>query len=74
MSRRLFILNGHPASLSRAAASADATDAAGQDTRLHYVADLNFDPDHGIAGYKGAKPLEPAPKPSSGTSNGASIW
>jgi putative NADPH-quinone reductase len=64
MSQRIFILNGHPGptSITRAAMEryADAAIAAGHEVRVSQLADLDFDPDRGKAGYRDAKPLEPA--------------
>lgn len=62
-SKRIFVLDGHPAatSLSRglAQAYADAARAAGHDVRLTHLAALDFDVDFGVARFKDAKPLEP---------------
>jgi putative NADPH-quinone reductase len=63
-SRRIFILNGHPArhSLNQTLAEtyAQAARAAGHDVRLTHLHDLAFDPDYGFGGYTNQKPLEPA--------------
>ncbi|MBT7957683.1 MAG: NAD(P)H-dependent oxidoreductase [Rhodospirillaceae bacterium] len=60
--KRIYILNGHPASesLNRtlAEAYADAANKAGHDVRLTHIHDLNFDLDYGFAGYENQKPLE----------------
>lgn len=61
--KRIYVLNGHPAenSLSRAMAEAYATAArdAGHEVRLTHIHDLDFDPDYGFGGYTNQKPLEP---------------
>ena len=63
--KRIFILNGHPAetSLNRALAEtyADAARNAGHDVRLTHLSELSFDPDFGMGseGYRNFKPLEP---------------
>ena len=61
-SKRIFILNGHPAetSLNRtlAEAYAEAARAAGHDVRVTHLTDLDFDPDYGFGGYTNKKPLE----------------
>ncbi|WP_424944237.1 NAD(P)H-dependent oxidoreductase [Aliiroseovarius crassostreae] len=61
--RKILVLNGHPAesSLSRHLAEtyADAANAAGHDVTLLHLRDLQFDPDHGFAGYRQHKPFEP---------------
>jgi putative NADPH-quinone reductase len=63
MQARIFILNGHPgpSSITRDALAryADAAIEAGHEVRLSQLADLDFDPDRGKAGYANAKPLEP---------------
>ena len=63
MSERIFILNGHPgpSSITRAALDryAAAAREAGHEVRLVQLADLDFDPDRGKAGYDDPKPLEP---------------
>ena len=62
--KRIFILNGHPAqaSLSRKLAEtyAAAAIAAGHEIRITHLHDLSFDSDFGRAGYSETKPLEPA--------------
>jgi NAD(P)H dehydrogenase (quinone) len=62
-SKRIFILNGHPAesSLNRTLAEsyADAARAAGHEVRLTHLNDLAFDPDYGFGGYENQKTLEP---------------
>ncbi|MEE4277901.1 MAG: NAD(P)H-dependent oxidoreductase [Halieaceae bacterium] len=63
MTRRIFILNGHPgqSSIARQAVEryAAAALAAGHEVRLSQLAAMSFDPDRGMAGYANAKPLEP---------------
>lgn len=63
MSKRILILNGHPAakSLSRSLAQAYAKGAteAGHDARLVHIHDLDFDSDFGFGGYSETKTLEP---------------
>ena len=63
MSKRIVILNGHPAakSLSRSLAESYAKGArrAGYEVRLIHVRDLDFDSDFGFGGYSETKPLEP---------------
>ncbi|MGJ8626153.1 MAG: NAD(P)H-dependent oxidoreductase [Sulfitobacter sp.] len=62
MSKRIYILNGHPAdtSLNRALAESYATAAraAGHEVRLTHIAAMDFDIDFGRAGYSNPKPLE----------------
>lgn len=64
MTKRIFILNGHPGatSLSRALALSYAEGAvqAGHEVRIAHLPDLSFDSDFGEGGYKTLKPLEPA--------------
>jgi putative NADPH-quinone reductase len=61
-SKRVYILNGHPAekSLNRALAEsyAEAARNAGHQVRLTHLHDLQFDPDFEFGGYKNLKPLE----------------
>lgn len=61
-SKRIYILNGHPAnsSLSRTFAEtyADSARKAGHDVRLSHLHDLEFDMDFGFGGYTETKPLE----------------
>lgn len=61
--KRIFVLNGHPAasSLSKSLAEAYAggAKAAGHEVRIMNLHDLDFDMDHGFAGYSEHKPLEP---------------
>ena len=61
--QRIFILNGHPgpSSITRQAMERYATAAlaAGHEVRLSQLAEVDFDPDRGKAGYSNAKPLEP---------------
>lgn len=63
MTKRIFILNGHPAaqSLSRslAEAYAGAARAAGHEVRTTHLHDLEFDADFEFGGYRAIKPLEP---------------
>lgn len=63
MPQRIFILNGHPGpdSIARQAMEryADSAVAAGHEVRVSQLAELDFDPDRGKAGYANAKPLEP---------------
>ncbi len=63
LTKRIFVLNGHPAetSLSRSFAEtyAKAARAAGHEVRLMHLHDLSFDMDYGFAGYANPKPLEP---------------
>jgi NAD(P)H dehydrogenase (quinone) len=63
MSRKILILNLHPAaqSLNRALAEsyAQAARQAGYDSRTVHLHDMDFDMDFGQAGFKGAKALEP---------------
>lgn len=62
-SKRIFVLNGHPAaaSLSKAMSEiyAEAAKAAGHQVRIMHLHDLEFDMDYGFAGYAKHKPLEP---------------
>jgi NAD(P)H dehydrogenase (quinone) len=62
--KRIFILNGHPAqtSLSKKLAEtyAAAAVAAGHEVRVTHLHDMNFDSDFGRTGYSETKPLEPA--------------
>lgn len=62
-SKRIFVLNGHPAenSLNRTLAQtyAEAARKAGHVVRLIHLHDLEFDPDYEFGGYKNPKPLEP---------------
>ncbi|MTI16962.1 flavodoxin family protein [Rhodobacteraceae bacterium RKSG542] len=64
MSKRIFILNGHPAatSLSRNFAEVYAQEArsAGNEVRITHLHDLQFDSDFGVSSFKDAKPLEPS--------------
>lgn len=63
-SKRIFILNGHPAksSLNRTLAEsyAQAAHDAGHEVRLTHLHDLDFDADFEFGGYDNLKPLEPA--------------
>ena len=63
MPQRIFILNGHPgpSSITRQAMERYATAAlaAGHEVRLSQLAEVDFDPYRGKAGYSNAKPLEP---------------
>jgi NAD(P)H dehydrogenase (quinone) len=62
--KRIFILNGHPAqtSLSKKLAEtyAAVAVAAGHEVRVTHLHDMNFDSDFGYVGYSETKPLEPA--------------
>ncbi|MEM6440170.1 MAG: NAD(P)H-dependent oxidoreductase [Pseudomonadota bacterium] len=62
-SKRILVLDGHPAesSLSRlfAEAYAEAAKGAGHDARLRRLAEMSFDPVHEVGGYASNKPLEP---------------
>ena len=64
MSKRIFVLNGHPAktSLSRTLSEHYARSAknAGHDIRIAHLDDLQFDSDFGFGGYSETKPLEPS--------------
>lgn len=61
--KRILVLNGHPGttSLNRTLAEAyeAAAAAAGHETRLVHLHDLDFDDDFGDGGYENVKPLEP---------------
>ena len=61
-SKRIYILNGHPAenSLNRALSEsyAEAARKAGLEVRLTHLHDLQFDPDFEFGGYAHIKPLE----------------
>jgi putative NADPH-quinone reductase len=61
--KRIFIIDGHPAgaSLSRAFAEKYAAEArnAGHQVRLIHLHDLEFDSDFGVSQFRDAKPLEP---------------
>lgn len=63
MTKRILVLNGHPAqsSLSKTLASdyAIAADEAGHDVKLIHIYDMEFDSDFGFGGYRETKPLEP---------------
>lgn len=63
MTKRVYVLNGHPGetSLSRSLsiAYAEAAQTAGHDVRLTHLHDLAFDSDFGNGGYQSTKPLEP---------------
>ena len=60
---KILILNGHPAdvSLSQSLTQAyhGAAEAAGIQTRLYHLSQMDFDMDYGRAGYGDTKPLEP---------------
>lgn len=62
MTKRILILNGHPAaaSLSKTFASeyADAAKEAGHHVKTVNIHDLEFDSDFGFGGYRETKPLE----------------
>lgn len=63
MTKRVYVLNGHPGetSLSRSLsiAYAEAARKAGHDVRLTHLHDLAFDSDFGNGVYQSTKPLEP---------------
>lgn len=63
MTKRIYILNGHPgpSSITRQAMDCYAATAqeAGHEVRLSHLHDISFDLDRGKAGYENAKPLEP---------------
>ncbi|MEM1287459.1 MAG: NAD(P)H-dependent oxidoreductase [Pseudomonadota bacterium] len=63
MTKRIFILNGHPAptSLSRSFAESYETAASGlgHQTRVKHLCEMDFDADYGTNGYADPKPLEP---------------
>lgn len=62
--KRIFILNGHPAerSFSQAAAEhyAQAARDAGHSVRVVHIADMAFDGDFASNSFENTKPLEPA--------------
>ncbi|CUH51190.1 NAD(P)H-dependent oxidoreductase [Shimia marina] len=62
-SKRIFVLNGHPAAQSLtgslAESYANAARKAGHQVRLIQLHDLQFDMDYGFGGYERQKPLEP---------------
>ncbi|WP_293572963.1 NAD(P)H-dependent oxidoreductase [Phaeobacter sp.] len=62
-SRKIIILNGHPAptSLSKSLCEAyrAAAESRGHEVRYHDLSAMQFDLDFGQSGYKNAKPLEP---------------
>ena len=64
MTKRIYVLYGHPGetSLSRSlsVAYAEAAKEAGHDVRVTHLHDLTFDSDFGNGGYRNTKPLEPA--------------
>ena len=64
MTKRIYVLNGHPGkmSLSRSlsTAYAEAAQNAGHEVRITHLHDLDFDSDFGNGGYQNTKPLEPA--------------
>ena len=66
-SKRIFVLNGHPAatSLTRTMAQtyAAAAQKAGHEVRITHLHDIDFDMDYGFAGYAQHKPLEPCLAP-----------
>lgn len=63
MSRRVFILNGHPGGSSLcqslAEAYAKAAREAGHGVRVAHIGALRFDPDFGEGSYRAIKPWEP---------------
>jgi len=62
-SKRIFVMNGHPAqtSLSRSFAEAyiETAQEAGHDVRAKHLCDMDFDANHEVGGYASNKPLEP---------------
>ncbi|MGX9355476.1 NAD(P)H-dependent oxidoreductase [Roseobacteraceae bacterium S113] len=64
MTKRIYILNGHPGkrslSHSLAITYAEAAQKAGHEVRITHLYDLDFDSDFGSGGYQNTKPLEPA--------------
>jgi len=63
VSKRIFVLDGHPAqaSLSHTFAKAyqEKAQKSGHHVRLRRLADMTFDPNHDMGGYASTKPLEP---------------
>ena len=63
MTKRIYVLNGHPGetSLSRSLslAYAEAALRADHEVRITHLHDLSFDSDFGEGGYQNTKPLEP---------------
>lgn len=61
-SKRVLVLNGHPAQSSLSAGFAEtyakAAKDAGNEVRVMHVHDLRFDSDFGFGGYSQIKPLE----------------
>ncbi|WP_405108322.1 NAD(P)H-dependent oxidoreductase [Phaeobacter sp. BS52] len=61
--RKIIILNGHPApsSLSQSLCQTyqTAAEAGGHQVRYHDLSSMQFDIDYGQTGYKNVKPLEP---------------
>lgn len=60
--KRIFVLNGHPARTSLSKHFAEiyeqSAQAAGHEVRLTHLSELDFDPDFGVAGHAPHKPLE----------------
>ncbi|MDZ4087192.1 MAG: NAD(P)H-dependent oxidoreductase [Tabrizicola sp.] len=63
MSRRILVVDLHPARLSLSAALAqayrDGAQAAGHEVRIARLSEMSFDPDFGHAGFRNAPALEP---------------
>ncbi len=63
MSRRILVVDLHPARLSLSAALAqayrDGAQAAGHEVRIARLSEMSFDPDFGQAGFRNAPALEP---------------
>ncbi|WP_417667373.1 NAD(P)H-dependent oxidoreductase [Roseibium sp.] len=63
MSRKILILDGHPAESSFCEALAlsygRGAEKAGHEVRVHRLAEMSFDPDFGTSDFKKAPPLEP---------------
>ncbi|GLQ35138.1 NAD(P)H dehydrogenase (quinone) [Amylibacter marinus] len=64
--KRIFVLNGHPAtnsvSASLAAAYVSSAQEAGHEVRVTHISEISFDSDFGFGGYQEHKPLEPCLK------------
>lgn len=62
-SKKILVLNGHPAQQSLSQSLAGAYEAAaveaGHDVRRHDLPQMQFDADYEQSGYKNTKPLEP---------------
>lgn len=63
MTKKVFVLDGHPASGSfcgaLASSYASAAEKKGHDVRVMRLADLSFDMDFGMSSFRNTKPLEP---------------